>query len=242
VRFSFALIGSVALAVAIVGCGSGTPAGSATPGATLAPGATATPAGVATATPAGATNPPVASGSPIAGTGHECDAVPTFSLSNPDQPTPAPDADLLAHFPATIDGQPLTDVTAVRWLYLMCAFGGQATVDQMMAEASGGFNFATMSFGEATATVDGSEVKLNAFRTPGNDANTLIQSLTLLAAQSGTTINPGDVTASNVAGKSVFVWTDTDGNKSYAYPSGDTLIMFDSVTDSQATKILTALP
>lgn len=233
-RVSFALIGSVALAVAIAGCGSGTPTGSATPGATLAPGATAT--------PGGATNPPGASGSPIAGTGHECDAVPTFSISNPSPASPAPDTALLAHFPATIDGQPLTDVTAVQWLYFMCAFGGQTTVDQMMSEASGGFNFATMSFGEATATVDGSEVKLNAFRTPGNDANTLIQSLALLAAQSGTTINPGDVAASTVAGKSVFVWTDTDGTKSYAYPSGDTLIMFDSVTDSQATKILTALP
>ena len=70
----------------------------------------------------------------------------------------------------------------------------------------------------------------------------MVQSLALLASQAGSVVNPSDVTQSSVGGKSVYVWTDTDGTKNYAYPAGDTLIFFDSVTDSQATKILSALP
>jgi hypothetical protein len=70
----------------------------------------------------------------------------------------------------------------------------------------------------------------------------MVQYLALLASQAGTVINPGDVVSSNISGKNVYVWTDTDGSKGYAYPAGDTLITFEGVTDSQATKILAALP
>ncbi len=238
-RVSFALIGSVALAMAIVGCGSGTPGGSATPGTTLAPGATATPAGSTPApTVPGTTTGPTGG---VVLTGHECDAVPTFSIANPNPSFPQ-DETLNAHFPATIDGQPVTDVTSTQWLYFICMTGGQAAVQQAVNQGGGSFNLATLSWGSATANVDGEDVDLTAFRTAGGDSNSMVQYLSLLAAQSGTTIDVSNVTQANVGGKNVFTWTDSDGTKNYAYPSGDTLIFFDSVTDSQATKILTALP
>jgi hypothetical protein len=245
-RVSSAALGAVLMAVAIAACGT-SPSASSSPGATLAPGATATPAGATlppTVAPTGlpTVGPTGGSTTPPAGlTGHECDAVPTFSLGNPDPSFP-PDETLNAHFPATIDGQPVTDVTSQQWLYFLCMFGGQTALEQAVSEAGGAINFATMSFGSATATVDGESVDLTAFRTPGTDANAMVQYLALLATQAGTVINPGDVVSANIGGKSVYVWTDEDGAKNYAYPAGDTLIFFDSVTDSQATKILTALP
>lgn len=229
-RLTIGLIGSIALAMAIIGC-SRAPAGP-----TLAPGQTATPAPAtlppgATATPAGAVI-----------TGHECDAVPTFSISNPTEPSFPPDEVAEGHFPATIDGQPVTDVKSQQWLYFLCYLGGQASFEQAAGQ-SGGVNMATSSFAEATATVDGEEVDLSAWRTPGTDANALVQYLSLLASQSGTDISVTNVQQTNIAGKSVYTWTDSDdGTRSFAYPSGDTLIFFDGVTDSQATKILTALP
>jgi hypothetical protein len=234
---TFAVFASGLLAVALIGCSSA-PTGSSSP--TLAPGHTATPAPSGAPPTSGPTSG--ASGSPIAGTGHECDAVPTFSISNPNPASPPPDTGLLAHFPATIDGQPVTDVQATQWVWFLCAFAGQTAVDQALAQAGSGFNLATMSFGSAKATVDGESVDLSAFRTPGTDSNAMVQYLALLAAQSGTDINPGNVSSANIGGKNVYVWTNDDGTKGYAYPAGDTLISFDSVTDSQATKILAALP
>ena len=230
-RLTYGVIGSVGLAMAIIGCG-GAPAGP-----TLAPGQTATPAPAtlapgATATPAG-----------VAITGNECDAVPTFSLSNPTEPSFPPDLQAEAHFPATIDGQPVTDVQSQQWLYFLCYLGGQASFEQAASQSNGQINMATSSFAQAKATVDGAEVELTAWRTPGADANTLVQYLGILAAQSGgNLLNPSGVQSGNVGGKNVYFWTDDDGTKSYAYPAGDTLIFFEDVTDSQATKILTALP
>lgn len=245
-RLTLAAAASAAVLFAIVGCSSA-PAATPTlaPGATLAPtlapGATSAP----TQAPGGPTQAPGGPTQvPVGVTGHECDAVPTFSISNPNPATPPPDTSLTAHFPVQIDGQPLTDVQGQYWYYSLCMFGGQTAVNEAFAASQGGgFNMATMSFGSATATVDGEEVDLTAWRTPGADSNTLVQSLALLAAQSGGNGSiEGSASSANIGGKNVFVWTDTDGSKSYAYPSGDTLIFFDGATDSQATKILAALP
>ena len=229
-RFTFGLIGSIALAMAIIGCSS------APASPTLAPGQTATPAPAtlvpgATATPAGAVF-----------TGHECDAVPTFSISNPTEPSFPPDAVAESHFPAMIDGQPVTDVKSQQWLYFLCYLGGQASFEQAAGQ-SGGVNLATSSFAQAEATVDGESVDLTAWRTPGTDANALVQYLSILAAQSGADITVANVQQTNIAGKDVYTWTDPDdGTLSFAYPAGDTLIFFDGVTESQANKILAALP
>jgi hypothetical protein len=221
VRLIIGIIGTVALSTVLIGCGSATPGQSAGP--TLAPGATATPAGGAT-------------------TGHECDGVPTFSPSNPAEPSFPADPEVEAHFPATIDGQPVTEVKSQQWRYFLCYLGGQASFNQSAGQAAG-LNLASSSLATAEATVDGESVDLNAWRTPGQDANSFIQYLQVLANQAGSDITVANVQQTNVAGKNVFTWTDTDdGTKSFAYPSGDTLVYFDSVTDSQATKILSALP
>lgn len=219
-RLSFAVIGSVALALALVGCGS------ASAGPTLAPGQTATPAG-STPAPTGGT----------ALTGHECDAVPTFSVANPDPSFPT-DAALIAHFPTTVDGQPVDDVHAVPWIYFLC-IGGQTAFNQAAAGNSG---VANMSFGGFTANVDGEDVDVSAFRQPGADGNVLAQTIASLAAAAGSPIDVGQVTTTSVGGKSVYTWTDSEGSKGYAYVSGDTMIIVDNATDSQATKIISALP
>jgi hypothetical protein len=226
-RWSFAAATSVALLVVAVGCSS-TPAATPTPppgGATQAPGGATQAPGGATQAPGGATQAPGGVGL----TGHECDAVPTAP----------PDNDLLAHFPAQIDGVPVTDATSGSWVYTICSFGGQALLEQSAGDMAG-INFANMTFGSASATVEGEDVTLSAFRTPGTDANQFVQALAALAAQSGD-LQPGELTASTVAGRTVFVHTDTDGTISYAFPSGDTLIFFDA-TESQAAKIIAALP
>jgi hypothetical protein len=169
--------------------------------------------------------------------------VPTFDLANPIEPSFPPDPQAEAHFPAMIDGQPVTDVQSQQWLYFLCYLGGQASLEQAAAQGGGNLNMATSSFAQATATVDGEEVDLTAWRTPGADANVLVEYLSVLAATSGTDISVSNVQQANVGGKNVYTWTDPDdGTKSYAYPAGDTLIFFEDVTDSQATKILSALP
>ncbi|MEO8625572.1 MAG: hypothetical protein ABI452_02625 [Candidatus Limnocylindrales bacterium] len=236
---TFTMLGAAVMAVAVVACGGTTPGASSTPGATLAPGATATPAGSTPApTAPGATTAPTGG---LVLTGHECDAVPTFSLGNPDPSFPQ-DETLNAHFPATIDGQPVTDVTSSQWLYFICMTGGQAAVQRAVSQSGGSFNLASLSWGSATANVDGEDVDMTAFRTAGGDSNSMVQYLSLLAAQAGNQIDVTNVSQANVGGKNVYTWTDADGTKNYAYASGDTLIVLDSVTDSQATKILSALP
>ena len=223
-RLISGLVGSSALALAMIACG-GAPAGP-----TLAPGQTATPAG-GTAAPS------------IGGTGHECDAVPTFSAANPAPPSFPPDPVVEGHFPAAIDGQPVTNVTSQQWVYFLCYVGGQASYDAAVSQAGSDINLAAASFGQAKATVDGEQVDLGAARTPNGDANVLVQKIGFLLAQSGgSALNPSAVQSGNVGGKDVYFWADADGTKGYAYAAGDTLIFFDDVTDSQATKILQALP
>lgn len=226
-RLLFAVFGAVSLSAAIIGCGGTTPAGSGNPGTTLAPGATATLAPIST---------PGSTGG-VGVTGHECDAVPTFSVSNPN-PSFAPDTALLAHFPTTVDGQPVTDVQAVPWIDFLC-LGGQAAYSQAVAANPA---IASMSYGGFTASVDGDDVDVSAFRQPGGDGNTLAQTIASLAAAAGNPVDLGQVTTATVGGKNVYTWTDSDGNKGYGYVSGDTLIILDSVTDSQAAKIIGALP
>lgn len=230
-RVSFAGLVAVLMAVAIAACGA-SPSASSTPGATLAPGTTATPAAAAP-TPGGATQPPGG------GTGTECAAYPTFSLSSPGLPSFEPDTTLEAKFPTQIDGQPVSDLQTGFWAAFLC-MGGQAAFDRTAAALPSGLNWATMSYGSATYTVDDEDTELHAFRTPGQDANGIVQGLAQLAAASGQQAD-GTVTTGTVAGKSVLILTDSSGAKSYGFLSGDTLFFTDNVTDSQAAKIVAAL-
>lgn len=227
--FAFVLI-----AAACSSSPPGTP-GPATP--VTSPGA-APPAPVVT--PAPVATPPAGN----IGTGTECAATPSFDITNP-VPSFAPDLDLEARFPTQIDGQPVTELQSVRWVELICLYGGQAGVDQFKADLPGGgsLNFATLTFASAVATVDGDDVQLSAFRTPGLDANVMVQAFAQLAgAISGETTVTGTLSNVTLGGKNVSVWTDEDGTINYLYASGDVLFGVSDVTDSQANKIFAALP
>jgi hypothetical protein len=212
-----------------------TPSPSPTVARTATPSATPSPAR-ATATPVGVTR------TPIALTGHECDALPTIDPANPVAPSLSPDETLNARFPSTIDGQAVTDVTSFQWLSYLCVFGGQAVLAQASSQTGGAINLALLSFGYAAATVDGEDFVLKAFRTSANDGYNLIRYFFVLAGQAGDSWNLRHLESVDIDGKEVGVWTDADGVTGYMYLAGDTVFYFDGVTESQATKIVTALP
>ena len=106
-----------------------------------------------------------------------------------------------------IDGQPVTDVKSQQWLSFLCYFGGQASFDEAIGQSGGGFNMATSSFAQAEATVDGESVDLTAWRTPGADANALVQYLSLFGVSVGRGHQRDQRSEINVAGKNVYTWT-----------------------------------
>lgn len=160
-------------------------------------------------------------------------AVPSFGL----------DVELAPRFPQEIDGVPVTDLTTVRWIDYLCTLGGgQAAVDLYVANMPPSLNSTTFTHGYADAVVEGDEVDLAAYRTPGQDANVMIQSFAQLAhALFGTDLQV-TVSTATIGGKNVSVLTDENGGVGYAYASGDTLFIVSSVTDSQAAKIFAAFP
>jgi hypothetical protein len=232
-----------AVALLVISACSSSPAATEGPGATQPPGgATQAPGGAtqAPATQAPATQAPASQ--PAGSLGDLCAGMPTFRISNPEPSFPS-DPTLEAHFPASIDGSDASNVTSESWLGLVCMFGGGAGLVAAEGQLGSGIDWTTVTFGSADYTVDGDDITLTAFRTPGADANTIVQSLTQLALLSGGGGINGSVSNSNIGGKNVFVFTDsTDGSKSYAYASGDTLIYTDTLTDDEAQKVFSALP
>lgn len=203
----------------------------------------------ATSGPGGGGNPTTGIGNPTpgggggGGTSAGCAGRPTFSLAT-DAPTFAPDAALLAKYPQQIDGQPITNAQSGFFIDLVC-LGGGAGVDQMgQAFAAIGYDLSTLSLGSFDATVDGSGVSVSAIRTPGKDAILIIQNASTFAlALGGTNPLSGTMSQASIGGKTVNVVTNTDGSKDYYYASGDVLFgVTDTITDSQATKIFSALP
>jgi hypothetical protein len=224
------LIGLLAIAL-VAGCGSDladSPAPeSVVPSASVAPPASITPATLG----------------PL---GSECAAIPTYSPDNP-QPSVAQARDpvLEQKFPTELDGQPVTGLESAPWFDAICLFGGQSAVDQMRSVLPIADLVLHMTAAAADATVDGSAVKINAFRTPGGDANQLLQNLGALAASLGngsSTKFTGGTQPAQAGGKSVQTWTDSTGQTSYLYVIGDTLFVVDGITQSQADKIFAALP
>jgi hypothetical protein len=228
----------VGLALLVAACSgpaaTPTPAtGSPTPGATTGPTATATAPG-STSTPlstatAGATNPPA---------GDACAGYPTMDPNNLALPSFAPDPQLEAHFPAMIDGQPVTDVTSGSLLEFIC-LTGSVGLPQLQAVAT--YNLANLTWGTANATVDGDDVTLVAIRLAGGSGNDLVNSFAQLAAALGGSADVSNVTSGSAGGKSVLVVTNSDGTTSYGYVSGDTLITVDEITQDEADKIFSAI-
>ena len=151
------------------------------------------------------------------------------------------DTELLSRFPATIGGAAATNVGAVPFGAFLC-IGGQAGYNQAVANMPAGFNWATVGFGSAKYELDGDDVTLSAFRTPGSDARTLVDALFQLAAQQGEA-DLGTVTQANVGGKNAIIVTASDGGKTYAYASGDTMYFLEEgVPDTVAATVFAALP
>lgn len=219
-RFTTVLIAVMALVVAA--CTSGPAAG--TP---IAGQPTATPTQVVQ--PTGA--PPV---------GLSCEGVPTFTLT--EEITFTRDSQLEAIFPTTIDGQPVENLTSGYWFELMCFIGGPAGLQEALSELPPGMQVATLSYASADVTIDDEDISLVAFRTPGQDANAVLQQLLALQAQTQGADTPVNFAPGSVGGKSVLVATNELGGKSYAYIRGDVMVFAEEISDSAAEKVFAALP
>jgi hypothetical protein len=161
-------------------------------------------------------------------------------VQNPNPSFP-PDTELQAKFPASIGGSPATDLSTGPFGAFLC-LGGQATYNQAVAGLPGGVNWATVSVGSADYTIDGEDLQLTAFRTPGSDARAFVDALLQLARNMGNDVQ-GTLSNGPVGGKTAFIVTQPDGTKSYGYATGDTLFLIDEdATDAQAATMLAALP
>jgi hypothetical protein len=234
-------IAVLGFALALVGCGTSTTPGT-SPGSTVGGGITPPPG-----SGGGITPPPVGGG----GTSNACSAFPTFNLQSPGpSPSFAQDTELLAKFPATIDGKPIQFVHAYPFLPFLCAFGtpGVDATGQVLAGL--GINLATMTFGSFDTALPYT-VTVNALRVPGADANVLLQNLAAIYTPLGQEPETTPLTTATVAGKTVYFRAtgttfDSEGveqeTRDYWYPSGDTLWSVDGIVESQANTIFAALP
>jgi hypothetical protein len=202
--------------VAMLTACSSAPAGSTPPGGTSAPGASATPP----ATAAPSATAPGTSQTPF----------PSF----------AGDSDLAAKFPTQVAGQPLTNLTTLKFVDFVRAFSTAAQIDTTRQTfAALGIDLDTVVFGSATATVNGSPVGIQAFRVPGQDAGKLIQNYALLSSN-----NEGDTLKQETSGgKSVSVVRSADGFAStWMYANGDILWLVSTSDQTEAAAVFSALP
>lgn len=166
---------------------------------------------------------------------------PTFSF--------APDAGLAARFPTSVDGKP---VTSLQTGFFADVIGQLGAPDETLAQMSQalnavGIDLATLSFGSALASVDGTEVRLQALRTPNADAARLVENYPAIVGAFGDAFGssppPGPTTTQSIiGGKQATVVAYSDGNRTVLYVDGDTMFIVDNTTGSQDTKILAALP
>jgi len=127
----------------------------------------------------------------------------------------------------------------------LCVIGGQASVDAAKRDLAPGTDLSDMRVASAQAVVDGLAAPITAFRWPGHSAAELLPVLGILS--SSITRGPAKFTSglasATIGDKTVTTWTNpVDQYVSYLYPGGDTLFVIDSVTVSQASKVLSALP
>jgi hypothetical protein len=215
-------------AIAVVGLA----ACAADPGATQISASTAPPGGVATQAPV----------STRRSVSDKCTGIPTLDPGNVDSiPKFSPDPSLAPTFP-NIGGGPSPAITFARWLDSVCVFGGEAVVQQHVADLPN-VEFETLMVGYSLDSLDTpnfDSIQLLALRTPGHDANELMGLFVpLILAGAGT----GPETTANLGGKNVTLWTNADtGKVTYAYLSGDTIFGLSDETDDIAATVFEALP
>jgi hypothetical protein len=215
---------AVGLVFVLAACGGAPPGNSLAPGVTPGPGQTPTRV------------PP-----PVGGTGTECAGIPTIAQTP--QPTFVPPRDpvLEARIPQVIDGQPVTGVNSLPFLYFVCAFFGQEGAS-IFVGALPGINVATISYATAKATVDGRQLDVQVLRAPGLDATVLAQALVRVNAAFNE--DPvGTLSPITLGGKNGWVAKDADGNvDSYSYVSGDVLFLLNDADETEAAVVFAALP
>jgi len=190
--------------------------------------------------PAGSTPP---GATPTAVVTPEPTAAPTSTTPGASFPIPsfAGDPELAAKFPTQVAGQPVTTPQTARFIDFLGAFQTSAaeidTIRQTLAAI--GANLDTLTFGTATATVNGSSVSITALRTPGQDASRLIQNYGALSTDNATDV----LTPETIGGKNATRITTSDGTLSgWMYATGDTLWQVNSTDQAEAAAVFSALP
>ena len=163
-------------------------------------------------------------------------SIPSFVI-----PSFASDPDLAAKFPKTINGNTVSTPETALYASVIAAFGGNAASDKFIqAMAALNVNPATMSYGNASVDLNESET-ITALRAPGSSAATILS----VAPQLSVLLNPDEaaptVAQMTIGGKNVTTLTDSDGNVTYFYPSGDTLWETDATDPADLSAIFGAL-
>jgi hypothetical protein len=199
----------------------------------------------------GTTAPSVAGAAPTSAAATTAVSTPaapaaTQGSVNTSVPSFATDSGLAAKFPATVDGQPVTNVQTALFADVMRQSPGTTDAEfQALSQklSAIGIDFATMSFGSGQATVDGKQVAITGLRTPNSDANKIIQNYGAIVDAFG---SPPEtlptMSQSTAGGKTVTLSVDSNGTTTTLYVSGDTLFILRDLTDSQKGKIVAALP
>lgn len=183
-------------------------------------------------------------GNTPAPTGPTPTSAPRPSASD-DAPSFAPDRTLEARFPATIDGHPLTGLQSALFIDVLRTFQAPDDMVQQISDAlqAAGLDVNTLTFASAHATVKGDDVEIVALRTPGRDANTIIQNFGPLARAFGNADpSPAALTAATYGTRTVSVSTNAQGGRTILYAGGDTAFVLTNVSDDAAATIVEALP
>lgn len=157
----------------------------------------------------------------------------------------AGDPELEALFPDEIDGQPVKDVNSFRWLDYLCRYGTRGAADvAATAAVTAGIPLSSLTYATGEATIAEQNIGIDAFRTPGVDANLLITQFQQFVLVLGGTAaeQGGSMAQATIGGKNAFVWTQPDKDATYLYVRGDVMFGMTNVTETQAAAVFGALP
>ena len=175
-----------------------------------------------------------------------CAGIPQYP---PDKPPGSlvltPDPALEAEYPTTIDGQPVTDIASARYIESLCALGGDASIAAAESELAPGVDLNDISVATGNVVVDGQPVTIDSYRLPNHRGDELVSAVGVLATTvAGSEARfTDDLVQTTAGGRSVLQFTNAaDGSVSYLYATGDTLFIIEDSTQSQADKIVAALP
>jgi hypothetical protein len=174
-----------------------------------------------------------------------CAGVPPLDPLASEQPDVTADPELEAMFPAEIDGQPVENVSSFRWLEYLCHYWAPDEVNTAVAAATtAGIPLATLTYASAEATVDGESVSIDAFRTPGVDANLLITNFQQVVLVLGGSVDEqgGTMSQATIGGKNAWIWTQPDSDITFLYVHGDVMFGMTSADEAQAAVVFAALP